>query len=854
MNVLRFLVYSQIAILAAINAVAAAPGSSYLLEDFEIGSASNRWTFSNGPEFPGAKGSFKIAAEAAHPGRSGGKLTFDFTGGGNYVSAVLHIPESGRVALTNWNALQFWVNCPAGSSLGFRYTDVGGQTFQKPIECAAGAWTQVTVAFQDWASHWGGANDGVIHGPPITLALNVEHEDRQTGAVFFDDLRLVNYQPRVVNVSYSAFQFSTEEGWAQRAEGNAGSTHRNGKTWSLDFSQGARSLGMSPPDHVLLGNVDRIHIRARGNAIGHPVRLVLHTHFMTFQKVIGEFQGDGDQELVTAGPPSPGWEWHSGENDGKLHGPLRFGEIQLLGNGHTNKCEIELVEVGIDGSCPAEKRLVLLADLGTKYGRPTLLARARALGDQPIAGEMVWSLRDWEGRTLSQGRQRLTVPAKAEPVEFALPMDDRDMAAYKYLEGDMSLEVPGQEVAPVKAAWTARLDDPRDADLKPESPFGMGVYLNRYGGDAAGLQRMERAAKAARDAGVKWTREDFSWGRIEPQRGKFDWRFYDDLVACAKRNGITVYGIAGYWAPWTKPYTEEGIDDYLKYLRAMVGHYRDDIKYWEIWNEPNIFFWQGPKETYAKLISKSYAVIREVDPEAKVLGLSTAGVDMKFIEQMLALNAPFDILTIHPYRKKLDDLGFINELQKVSDMVRLPNGKRRPVWLTEMGWATHTPHNTLRQDFAPTSLRAQAELIARTYLCAIVSGIEPRTFWYDFRNDGDDPIYFEHQMGIVNSDFRPKPAYVAYATLTRVLQGKIFDRHLDLDKGVLAYLFKSEPAGKGGVIALWSPGKDVVVDVPIEAERVTRVNTIGERIDLRTTGNRLKLELKAGAVVYLVLP
>ena len=38
----------------------------------------------------------------------------------------------------------------------------------------------------------------------------------------------------------------------------------------------------------------------------------------------------------------------------------------------------------------------------------------------------------------------------------------------------------------------------------------------------------------------------------------------------------------------------------------------------------------------------------------------------------------------------------------------------------------------------------QAELIARTYLCSIVSGVEPRTFWYDFRNDGTqflvDPV------------------------------------------------------------------------------------------------------------------
>ena len=157
---------------------------------------------------------------------------------------------------------------------------------------------------------------------------------------------------------------------------------------------------------------------------------------------------------------------------------------------------------------------------------------------------------------------------------------------------------------------------------------------------------------------------------------------------------------------------------------------------------------------------------------------------------MLELQAPFDILTIHPYRTHLNDLAFIEDLKKVSDQVKLPDGKRRPVWLTEMGWATHTPHNTLRQDFAPNTLRAQAELIARSYLCAIVSGVEPRTFWYDFRNDGDDPIYFEHQMGIVYNDFSPKPAYLAYATLTRVLRGKRLVGPVSAPQGVLAFSFK----------------------------------------------------------------
>jgi hypothetical protein len=482
------------------------------------------------------------------------------------------------------------------------------------------------------------------------------------------------------------------------------------------------------------------------------------------------------------------------------------------------------------------------------------VAHARALSDTRLDGELQWVLRDWDGNEVGRGKQVALVPAKSEPAEFKLPIKEAERVRRRFLEAEISLDIPGQEAAPVRAAWVAGLNEKGDAALEPESPFGMGVYLNRYGGDAGGLALMERAAQMARDAGVKWSREDFSWGRIERQRGQFDWTYYDNLLACARRNGITVYAIVGYWTGWTKPYTSEGIEDYVRFLKVMVRRYHQEIKQWEIWNEPNIFFWDGPKDLYAQLLTKSYAAIKEIDPEAQVLGLSTAGIDKKFISRMLELQAPFDILTIHPYRTHLNDLAFIEDLKNVSDQVKLPEGKRRPVWLTEMGWATHTPHNTLRQDFAPNTLRAQAEFIARSYLCAIVSGVEPKTFWYDFRNDGDDPIYFEHQMGIVYNDFTPKPAYLAYATLTRVLRGKRLVGPVPAPQGVLAFDFKPTAGNSGETIAFWSPQADAQVEFPTPAQRVTRINGVGEQSELQAQAGKVSIELKKGAPVYLLYP
>jgi hypothetical protein len=827
------------------------PGAE--LESFEQELAAARWGFSHGPEFPGAKGSFERTAAATHDGKFGGELRFDFTGGGNYVAAILRTPESGAAATGDWNGLQLWVNRPEGHDFVFRYSDGSGQTFQKQVDCPSDRWARVTVPFSGWTGHWGGANDGKVRGKPKTLALLINRGLQNTGVMRFDDLRLVKVEDTTARVSYPAYRFGPEEGWRLRSEGDGGASRLEGKTWTADFSQNARWISLGVPDHVLLGNVDRIRMRAKGSAKGHPVRLVLRTHFMTFQKTIGEFAGDGEQELVTDGPPGPGWEWHGGENDGKIHGPLRLAEIGLGSEGKTDACKLDLLEVTVDASCPAEKRCVLLAKSRGAGSDSVFEVQARALSEQPLDGELHWVLRNWDRNEVGRGKRSMRVPARGEAVKVELPIGERARLNRRFLEAEVSLAIAGQDVAPVHAAWVAVTNEKRDAKLEPESPFGMGVYLNRYGGDARGLALMERAAQMARDAGVKWSREDFSWGRIEPRRGQFDWSYYDNLVACARRNGITVYAIVGYWTGWTKPYTPEGIADYVSFVRELVRRYGKEIKQWEIWNEPNIFFWQGPRDMYAELLTKSYAAIKEIDPEAQVLGLSTAGIDHKYIARMLELNAPFDILTIHPYRTHLNDQVFIEDLKKVSDQVKLSGDRRRPVWLTEMGWATHTPHNTVRQDFAPNTLRTQAELIARSYLCAIVSGVEPRTFWYNFRNDGDDPSYFEHQMGILYNDFSPKPAYVAYATLTHVLQGKTLAGPVPVPPGVLGFKFEDSRAGAGEALVLWSPQADAQVEVPVRGQRLIRINGIGEQSELPVVGGKANVVLNKGAAVYLVV-
>jgi GH35 family endo-1,4-beta-xylanase len=308
------------------------------------------------------------------------------------------------------------------------------------------------------------------------------------------------------------------------------------------------------------------------------------------------------------------------------------------------------------------------------------------------------------------------------------------------------------------------------------------------------------------------------------------------------------YAIVAYFPGWSKGYTSDGIDQYAAFVRQLVQRYRDRIKQWEIWNEPNIFFWQGPKDMYAELLKQAYAAIKKANPDAKVLGCSTAGIDHNFIKRTMQLGAPFDILTIHPYRGHLDDKAFISDLQKVAELVKNPDGSPRKAWITEMGWATHTPHNSMAMDFQVTTQRRQAELIARAYIDAIASGVAPNISWYDFRNDGADPFNFEHNMGIITRDFRPKPAYRAYATMTRMLQGARAGKAVEVASGVIAYEF-SPPGGKR-VVALWSVSGDKAVAVPA-AKPMVLTGLMGDTETLAPADGKVSVPLRNEVPVFL---
>lgn len=787
------------------------------------GSQAERWSFSRGGEFPGAAGSLKAGADGSL------HMAYDFTGGGAYVAAYrdLDMPDS-------MHSLSFRLHNPQPHQITVRVFDSRGQVFQKSAVPDHGGWNAFTCDMNRWTGHYGGPNDGILRQPIRRIGILIENGAlNDAGEMLIADVAYArggaesSRTAAPVETAYTVTEFGDEDGFTATA------SQLVAGRWRIDFAKASNvRLGHSIS---LLGSPKSLALTLDSPGKGHVLRMRLGSHFQNFERTVGTLAG-GRQTFIIPMPPD-GWTHYGGQNDGKVRPPLRLSAVILeRGDGPTEAVEIHLLNIKCTTTVDPDDAVHLRAAIkedrvaaGLRYLR--IDCRAHNLLPAARHGSLKVDLTDWRGGRIAEFQAAFRLPGQGASADFTqtIAID----AGLNFAQANLVFESDDGPPAEAVAAFTRPLDDPGDALLKPESPWGMGVYLYRYPNNEHGLRRMDAAAAMARAAGVKWSREEFNWGRMQPRPDQIDFDFYDKVVDTARRHGISVYGLLAYWSGWTKPYTHEGIEDFCTWARAVVARYKDRVKHWEIYNEPNIFFWSGPRELYPVLMKKCHDAIKEVDPEAQVLGISTAGIDRQFIRMCLDTKAPFDILTIHPYRGLLSERAFMDELAATAALV-----DNRPVWITEMGWSTQIGN---------VSERAQAQLLARCYLAAAASGACQNVSWYNFRNDGDDPYYNEHNFGVLYSDLRPKPAYRALATVCRTLsEGKPVLR-TEFGDNIHAIQM-------GEALALWTTGPNTEVELRRTAANVRALNLMGEPLSLPKRPGRFTITLQKASPVFIIGP
>ena len=232
------------------------------------------------------------------------------------------------------------------------------------------------------------------------------------------------------------------------------------------------------------------------------------------------------------------------------------------------------------------------------------------------------------------------------------------------------------------------------------------------------------------DVGIKWIRVGFwtgdplLWHNVEQEKGRYhiDERT-DEAISEAVENGCEIVLTLAYgnwlYAPepksnyaeniWPIPYnfpplpiTPEAREGYLRYARFMVKHFKGRIRYYEVWNEPDLQRWTV--EEYCDLLKQAANVIHEEDPEAKVvLGSSSVVAPFTYPKSAFAWHYDalgegvaeyVDAIGWHPfYNTNIDSFCYRNYPKYVRELQQAAqeHGFEGEYMATELTWGTKYP-------------------------------------------------------------------------------------------------------------------------------------------------------------------
>jgi polysaccharide biosynthesis protein PslG len=292
-------------------------------------------------------------------------------------------------------------------------------------------------------------------------------------------------------------------------------------------------------------------------------------------------------------------------------------------------------------------------------------------------------------------------------------------------------------------------------------------------------EKIQHALDMMKQAGVGFIRMDFLWDDIEPSPGEFSFEKYDIIVDMIRDSGISILGILHYNPSWdAQPWNKApNIEFYTRYACETVEHFKDRVKYWEIWNEPDEpEYWipQDDMKTYTKLLKRVYTALKKTDPSCKVL---MGGVSNKIpysLKRIYENNGKdyFDIVNIHPFGNpdEQEPIKRIYHIYKaVRDTMEKYDDSEKRIWFTEIGCpGVDTPLKRIGWWFGQGPNEAvQARWVRSVYEnCLQWDGVD-KVFWAFFR---DTDRHFKSAVdyfGLVRNDFSEKPSYQAYKDMAK---------------------------------------------------------------------------------------
>lgn len=734
----------------------------------------------------------------------------------------LKLPEFNKLAVTA--RIEAPAGCPV-RSLGLRLTDKTNETFQfsKAVNFAPGGVFEVTweVSPGQWKNSWGGNNDKQLDQPMKLHGFGVDYSQNAAQADF-----------RILSVSASV------SGGAAMVATRPLYRFDLTNVFSRNWGTGELSLG---PGGLLINNIKgETAINDRMSSLvffdSRPVALTLDA-------------------ALNSGEVKCYWVFRDAANK-----QIKSPELALKQG--MNSLSFNLSETLAAAKLPVRVDRFALVNSGSVPG--SVLLTASTLGvEQPLTEAVDFEvLTGNDIRVLKSGQEaalRFLFTNRANQAgKFRFALDFKSFTGKTHRESFNAELQPG-ELAVFSSDWrpdslghwdvTATVSEASAPEMQSRSTRSF-AYLIPSGptpGRAPGflfsvcthsgrwsMVDQLREIEAAATCGVKVVRDSVEWTGIQPARDVWNFEKMDFLVNSYETVGIEHQAMFAFTAKWAAtPERQQSknwldwnrsapdLDAWRTYVRTMADRYRGRIRFWEVWNEPDLTgFNQMSLEEYVQLQKATFEELSKVAPEAYVMtgGFATLsnhpGKKSPTFHRDF-LNQAKGAFKIHAYHEH----GSFQQYAQLVDNIFVP--MRKETGTTVPWYANETAIHSLNG-----AERNQALTLYKKLLFSWSRGAIGYT-WYDLRNDGFDKVDGEHNYGMVTNDFQPKPVYSVFNMLAGLFRDMKYVRQYDLGTNLWAFEFTD---GKETLIPAWDEsgfGSALTVAVKSTASAASTVDVMG---------------------------
>jgi hypothetical protein len=241
----------------------------------------------------------------------------------------------------------------------------------------------------------------------------------------------------------------------------------------------------------------------------------------------------------------------------------------------------------------------------------------------------------------------------------------------------------------------------------------------------------------------------------------------------------------------------DDVQDFADFVSAVVSRYQGRVRYYQLWNEPNIYPEWGDyaisPEDYFRLLKAGALAARAADPDVVIiLGALAATINLQpadpppgnslndflFLQRLYDAGAApyFDIVAVQGYglysgptdRRMHPRVINISRHYFIRDLMVKNGDAHKPIWISEMNW--NAAPDDVEPRYGRVTLEQQARYLPLAYkrLLDEWPWVGVANTWYLKRatDEWDANRQPEAYFKLLAPDFTPQPVYESIKAFT----------------------------------------------------------------------------------------